>query len=156
MRWSIDALIIGAPHHHEAGRRNGVVNVFYSTADSIKVAYSNGGNYTSQTVANVTALQSRPTHYRASVYPAAGAASSFDYYTGTSVVRMTGSASASTITWQAGDLGMAGVLDVHGVDRITAVRRNNQPLLHRDFTFDEQTHIVSIPLMGATSIQIRR
>jgi len=54
---------------------NGSVGVFYSTASSIKLArVSNAGNgYTSETVANVTALQARPTHYRASIYPAAGA-----------------------------------------------------------------------------------
>jgi len=54
---------------------NGAVNVFYSTPDSIKVAYPMGMGlgYSSQTVSSVTALQSRPTHYRASVYPAAGA-----------------------------------------------------------------------------------
>jgi hypothetical protein len=61
---------------------NGAVHVFYSTANSIKVAHlSDAGNgYTIQTVANVTALQSRPTHYRASIYPAAAADSKGNMY----------------------------------------------------------------------------
>jgi len=73
----------------EVGGRNaapvvskGVVNVFYSTADSIRVAsLSTAGNgYSRATVANVTALQPRAAHYRASIYPAAGADSKGNLY----------------------------------------------------------------------------
>jgi hypothetical protein len=80
--WSSPAAI-------EVGGRNaapvvakGVVHVFYSTASSIKEAHvSDAGNgYTSQTVASVSGLLARPTHYRASVYPAAGADSKGNLY----------------------------------------------------------------------------
>jgi len=52
----------------------GNVNVFYSTTSSIGLARStNGGaSYSLSTVSSVTALQARPTHYRATVYPTAG------------------------------------------------------------------------------------
>jgi hypothetical protein len=52
----------------------GNVNVFYTTNSSINLARStNGGaSYSVSTVSNVTALQARPTHYRAAIYPAAG------------------------------------------------------------------------------------
>jgi len=71
---------------------NGAVNVFYSTPDSVKVAYPMGMGlgYSSQTVANVTPLQSRPTHYRASVYPAAGADSKGNMYVAWADGRNTG------------------------------------------------------------------
>ncbi len=61
---------------------NGNVYVFYSTANSIKAAHlSNAGNgYTVETVANVTALQPRAAHYRASIYPAVGADSKGNMY----------------------------------------------------------------------------
>jgi len=61
---------------------NGKVHIVYSTANSIKVAhmYGAGSRYASETVANVTALQARPTHYRASIYPAAGADSRGNLY----------------------------------------------------------------------------
>jgi len=52
----------------------GNVSVFYTNNSSIKLARSeNGGaSYALSTVANVTALQPRPAHYRASIYPTAG------------------------------------------------------------------------------------
>lgn len=80
--WSSAAVI-------EAGGRNaapvvadGAVNVFYSTANAIRVAYPMGMGlgYQSQTVANVTALQARPTRYRANIYPAVGADSRGNLY----------------------------------------------------------------------------
>jgi hypothetical protein len=67
----------------ESGGRNaapvvdrGNVVLFYNTASAIKMARPNiarGGGYTISTVAATTALQARPTHYRAGIYPAAGA-----------------------------------------------------------------------------------
>ena len=93
---------------------------------------------------------------RIEYYPAAGVASRFDYYTGTAVVLMTGSMSAATVNWQAGDLGHPGMLEVHGIDRLTSVRRNNQTLTSGDFRFDAKAGVVTIPLKGATTVQIQR
>ena len=92
---------------------------------------------------------------RIEFYPAAGVASRFDYYTGTAVVPMTGSMSATTVSWQAGNLGTSGVLEVHGIDRFTSVRRNNQTLGSADFQHNAATGVMTIPLSGATSVQIR-
>lgn len=80
--WSSSVVIDAAGRNAAPVVSNGSVNVFYSTSDSIRVAYPMGMGigYTSQTVANVTGLQSRPTHYRASVYPAAGADSKGTMY----------------------------------------------------------------------------
>jgi hypothetical protein len=52
----------------------GNVNVFYSTNNSINLARStNGGaSYNLSTVSSAVALQARPTHYRATIYPTAG------------------------------------------------------------------------------------
>ena len=88
-------------------------------------------------------------------YPSAGVASRFDYYTGKSVVAMTGSLSDSTISWQAGNLRIGGVLEVHGVDRCSSVKLNNQVLGSGDFQYDQMTQVMTIPLRGATSVQIR-
>jgi alpha-D-xyloside xylohydrolase len=93
---------------------------------------------------------------RIEFYPAAGVNSRFDYYTGKSVVAMTGAMSATTVTWQAGDLGINGVVEVHGIDRYSWVRRNNQTLGSADFTYDAGAQVLTVPLRGATSIQIRR
>ncbi len=93
---------------------------------------------------------------RIEFYPAAGVASRFDYYTGTGVVAMTGSMTATTVSWQSGDLGITGVLEVHNVDRYTSVRRNNRVLGRADFQYDAATQVMTIPLSGATSVQIRR
>ena len=93
---------------------------------------------------------------RIEFYPAAGVASRFEYYTGTAVVPMTGSMSATTVRWQAGNLGIKGVLEVHGIDRFTSVRRNNQTLGGADFQHNAATGVMTIPLSGATSVQIRR
>jgi alpha-D-xyloside xylohydrolase len=48
---------------------------------------------------------------RIEFYPAAGVASRFEYYTGAGVVPMTGSMADTTVSWQAGNLGMQGVLE---------------------------------------------
>jgi hypothetical protein len=89
----------GSPAAIEVGGRNaapvvanGAVHVFYSTAGSIKVArLSDPGNgYSIQTVANVTALQARPTRYRASIYPAAAADSKGNMYVAWADGRNTG------------------------------------------------------------------
>ena len=93
---------------------------------------------------------------RIEFYPAAGVAGRFEYYTGTAVVPMTGSMSATTVSWQAGNLGIKGVLEVHGIDRFTSVRRNNQTLGSADFQYNAATGVMTIPLSGATSVQIRR
>jgi len=80
--WSSSAVIDANGRNAAPVVSNGSVNVFYSTANSIMVAYpiGMGLGYQSQTVANVTALQARPTHYRASIYPAAGADSKGSMY----------------------------------------------------------------------------
>jgi alpha-D-xyloside xylohydrolase len=93
---------------------------------------------------------------RIEFYPAAGVASRFEYYTGTGVVAMTGSLSGTTVSWQAGNLGIAGVLEVHNIDRYTSVRRNDQALGSADVRYDATTQVMTIPLRGATSVQIRR
>ena len=93
---------------------------------------------------------------RIEFYPAAGVASRFEYYTGAGVVPMTGSMSGTTVSWQAGNLGINGVLDVHDIDRFTSVRRNNQTLGSADFQYDAASRVMTIPLSGATSVQIRR
>jgi len=60
----------------------GAINVFYTGANSIALARStNGGaSYSSSTVASVAGLSARPTHYRASVYPAVGVDSKNNLY----------------------------------------------------------------------------
>jgi alpha-glucosidase (family GH31 glycosyl hydrolase) len=93
---------------------------------------------------------------RIEFYPGAGVASRFEYYTGAGVVPMTGSMSGTTVSWQAGNLGINGVLEVHGIDRFTSVRRNNQTLGSGDFQYDAVSRVMTIPLSGATSVQIRR
>ena len=93
---------------------------------------------------------------RVEFYPVSGLQSRFDYYTGKVVVPMTGSMTGSVVSWQAGDLGINGVLEVHGVDRYTSVRRNNQALGAGEFQYDATTQVMTIPLRGATSVQIRR
>ena len=93
---------------------------------------------------------------RIEFYPADGVASRFEYYTGTGVVVMTGSRSNTMVSWQAGNLGINGVLEVHNIDRYTAVTRNNQRLSSADFQYDAATQVLAIPLSGATSLQIRR
>jgi hypothetical protein len=52
----------------------GNVNVFYTSNNSIKLARAGSGStqYAIRTVANIVALQPRPAHYRANIYPAAG------------------------------------------------------------------------------------
>ena len=68
---------------------------------------------------------------------------------------MTGSMSGTTVSWQAGNLGINGVLDVHGIDRFTSVR-NMHTLGSADFQYDAASRVMTIPLSGATSVQIRR
>jgi hypothetical protein len=55
------------------------------------------------------------------------------------------------VSWQAGDLGINGVLELHGIDRYTSVRRNNQALGAGEFQYDAPTHGDDHPLRGATS-----
>jgi len=93
---------------------------------------------------------------RIEFYPATGVASRFEYYTGTSVVAMTGSQSNATVRWQAGNLGINGAIEVHSIDRFTLVRRNNQTLASGDFQYNATTHVMTIPLSGATTVEIVR
>ena len=93
---------------------------------------------------------------RVEFYPAAGIQSRFDYYTGSAVVPMTGTMSASIVSWQSGDLGVNGVLEVHGIDRYASVRRNNQTLDNGQFQYDAKSQVMTVPLAGATTVEIRR
>jgi alpha-glucosidase (family GH31 glycosyl hydrolase) len=93
---------------------------------------------------------------RIEFYPSAGVASRFEYYTGTAVVMMTGSQSSTMVSWQAGDLGIKGVLEAHNIDRYSSVRRNNQVLSTTDFQYNSTTQVLTVPLNGATAVQIRR
>ena len=93
---------------------------------------------------------------RIEFYPMMGTQSRFDYYTGSAVVPMTGTMTAKTVSWQAGALGIAGVLEVHGIDRYTSVRRNNRTLRSDEFKYDAAAQVLTIPLSGATSVQIQR
>jgi hypothetical protein len=79
----------------------------------------------------------------------------FDYYTGKTVIAMTGSLSGNMIIWQAGDLGSPGVLEVHHIGRPSSVRRNNRVLGSGDYHYDATTQMMTIPVRGATSVQIR-
>jgi alpha-glucosidase (family GH31 glycosyl hydrolase) len=93
---------------------------------------------------------------RVEFYPAAGVASRFEYYTGTGVVGMTGSMTSTMVNWQSGNLGIDGMLEVHHVDRYTSVSRNKQALGSGEFQYDAASQVMTIPLRGATSVQIRR
>lgn len=93
---------------------------------------------------------------RIEFYPATGLASRFEYYTGSGVVMMTGSVSGTMVNWKSGDLGINGGLEVHNIDRYTSVRRNNQPLASGDFQYSAATRVMTIPLRGATTVQILR
>jgi alpha-D-xyloside xylohydrolase len=93
---------------------------------------------------------------RIEFYPAPGVASRFEYYTGSGVVMMTGAVSGTMVNWQSGDLGINGALEVHNIDRYASVRRNNQPLASGDFQHNAATGVMTIPLRGATAVQILR
>jgi len=53
---------------------SGALNVFYNAGSFLRVARDGRSGFTVNTVAKTTALQARPTHYRASNYPTAGIA----------------------------------------------------------------------------------
>jgi alpha-glucosidase (family GH31 glycosyl hydrolase) len=93
---------------------------------------------------------------RIEFYPAAGVASRFEYYTGRGVNAMTGSSSNNTVRWRAEDVGINGVLEVHNVAEYSSVRRNNRALGRSDFQYDATTQVMTIPLGGATSVEISR
>jgi alpha-glucosidase (family GH31 glycosyl hydrolase) len=93
---------------------------------------------------------------RVEFYPVTGSRTRFDYYTGSGVVPMTGSMSDSLVSWQAGDLGIKGVLEVHGVDRYTSVSRNKRTLGATEFQYDATGQVMTIPLNGETSVEIHR
>jgi hypothetical protein len=50
----------------------GNLSVFYVSGNSLMVSRASGSGYRSSSVSNVVALQPRPTHYRATIYPTAG------------------------------------------------------------------------------------
>jgi hypothetical protein len=70
----------------------GNVNVFYATANSIKLARraNNSLKYAVSTVSNVTPLQGRPTHYRAAIIPSAGVDAAGNLYVAWADGRNTG------------------------------------------------------------------
>jgi hypothetical protein len=88
----------------------GNVNVFYNTTSSINLARTtNGGaSYNLSTVSSATALQARPTHYRATVYATAGVAPNGTLYVAWADGRNTGrgndillSYSTDSVNWSA-------------------------------------------------------
>jgi alpha-glucosidase (family GH31 glycosyl hydrolase) len=93
---------------------------------------------------------------RIEFYPGAGVNSRFDYFTGTSVVPMRGTMSDTAVTWDAGDLGTAGVLEVHGIDRYASVTRNGKRLGTSELQYDATAQVLTVPLAGATSVRIQR
>jgi hypothetical protein len=60
--------------------RSGVLTVFYNAGSFLRVARDTGSSFSVNTVAKTTALQARPTHYRASNYPTAAQAPDGTYY----------------------------------------------------------------------------
>jgi hypothetical protein len=58
------------------------VNVVYTVGNTIRLARSanNGSTYSAQTVTTATALQARPTHYRAAIIPSAAADAAGNIY----------------------------------------------------------------------------
>jgi len=92
---------------------------------------------------------------RIEFYPAAGSNSRFDYYTGAGVVTIAGSQVGRAIDWQTRDLGVDGVLEIHGIEGFTSVWRNNRPLAASDFRYDAAAQTMTIPFSGATIIRIR-
>jgi alpha-glucosidase (family GH31 glycosyl hydrolase) len=94
-------------------------------------------------------------HLRIEFFPADGVASSFDYYTGSTVVPVAGSLTGDTVTLQFEDLGTGGTADVYGVDGYSRVTRNGQLLADgTDFRYDPAAHRMLIPFSGAATIQI--
>jgi len=63
---------------------------------------------------------------------------------------------STMVSWQSGNLGIDGVLEVHHLDRYTSVSRNKQALGGGDFQYDAASQVMTIPLRGVTSVQIRR
>ena len=47
-------------------------------------------------------------------------------------------------------------LEVHGIDHYTSVRRNSRALTTNDFQYDQDAQVLTVPLDGATAIEIRR
>jgi hypothetical protein len=76
MSWSAATMIeAGGKNAAPLADNKGNLYVFYNTTGHIKMASLLAGNdlgFQVSTVAATTALQARPTHYRASIYPTAG------------------------------------------------------------------------------------
>ena len=89
-------------------------------------------------------------------YPGAGVASRFDYYTGAAVVAMTGSLSSTMVSWQAGHMGIDGVLETQC--RPLHLGETPQPDTEQRGILEDHaaTQVMTIPLRGATSVQIGR
>lgn len=92
---------------------------------------------------------------RIELFPSSKLASEFDYYTGTSVQRITASAAKAGIQVKFGDLGAGGVVEIH-CSHATGVTRNGARLQEgRDYQYDTQTRTLRVPFTGATALTIR-
>jgi hypothetical protein len=79
--WGATALIEAGGHNGYPVAYKDSVSIFYATNNSIKVARTtDGANFNIATVSNAVALQARPTHYRATIYPTAGVDSKGTFY----------------------------------------------------------------------------
>lgn len=100
-------------------------------------------NWTSNWTANL----------RIEVFPSA-AASSFDYYTGTTVQTITSSLVSGTVTVQFNDLGTNGKLEVY-CNGYSSVTRNGVTLTPgTDFTYDSAKKLLTVSYSGATTLKI--
>jgi alpha-glucosidase (family GH31 glycosyl hydrolase) len=87
-------------------------------------------------------------------FPAPSGTSTFDYYTGITVRRITGSLSGGTIQLQFGGLGTNGTLEIYCQGQTSVTRNGTRLTLGRDFSFDATRKLLTVPYSGATTLTI--
>jgi alpha-glucosidase (family GH31 glycosyl hydrolase) len=88
-------------------------------------------------------------------FPAQGITSGFDYYTGTGIVPMRGTRTATMVTLKFNDPGTNGTVEVYNIPGFTSVMRNGQALTNgTGFQYDAAKQKLTIPYTGATALVV--
>ena len=92
---------------------------------------------------------------RVEIFPGRKQASSFDYFTGKGVQKITVQPGIDALSIQFGDLGVNGTVVVH-CKGVTGVTRNGSSLrLGTQYKYDRKAQTLEIPFTGATALSIK-
>ena len=91
---------------------------------------------------------------RVEIYPSEYVDSSFDYYTGSKVEKITAKTSGGKLNIRLGDLGVSGTLEIHLTDAAQVVLNGKALQAGKDFERSAAKRTIVVPFSGTTELSV--